>query len=41
MPSKPQVPGMIKGLGVTFGTMVQTMKPKKLGILTPAPRAMA
>ena len=28
---KPKVPGMIKGLGVTFGTMVQTMKPKKLG----------
>jgi NADH-quinone oxidoreductase subunit I len=27
----PKVPGMIKGLGVTFGTMVQTMKPKKMG----------
>jgi NADH-quinone oxidoreductase subunit I len=28
---KPQVPGLIKGLGVTFNTMVQTMKPKKFG----------
>ena len=29
--AKPQVPGLIKGLGVTLNTMVQTIKPKKLG----------
>ena len=28
---KPQVPGLIKGLGVTFNTLAQTLKPKKLG----------
>ena len=28
---KPQLPGLIKGLGVTFNTMVQTMKPKRFG----------
>ena len=28
---KPQVPGLVKGLGVTFGTMLQTIKPRKLG----------
>ena len=31
MPSKPQVPGLVKGLGVTFNTMMQTIKPKKFG----------
>ena len=29
--SKPRVPGLLKGLGVTLGTMAQTLKPKKLG----------
>jgi NADH-quinone oxidoreductase subunit I len=29
--SKPQVPGLLKGLGVTLGTMMQTIKPKRLG----------
>ena len=28
---RPQLPGLVKGLGVTLGTMVQTLKPKKLG----------
>ena len=31
MANKPHVPGLIKGLGVTLNTMVQTIKPKKLG----------
>ena len=31
MPNKPQLPGLAKGLGVTFKTLAQTMKPKKLG----------
>jgi hypothetical protein len=26
MPPKPKVPGLIKGLGVTFGEMVKTLK---------------
>jgi NADH-quinone oxidoreductase subunit I len=30
-PKKPQVPGLLKGLGVTLNTMAQTLKPKKLG----------
>ena len=29
--NKPQVPGLIKGLGVTLSTMAQTIKPKKFG----------
>ncbi|MDO8362295.1 MAG: NADH-quinone oxidoreductase subunit I [Actinomycetota bacterium] len=31
MAAKPQVPGLLKGLGVTFATMAQTLKPKKMG----------
>ncbi|MEO7371674.1 MAG: NADH-quinone oxidoreductase subunit I [Ilumatobacteraceae bacterium] len=31
MAGKPQVPGLAKGLGVTFKTLAQTIKPKKLG----------
>jgi NADH-quinone oxidoreductase subunit I len=29
--AKPQVPGLLKGLGVTLATMMQTIKPKRLG----------
>ena len=31
MPPKPQVPGLVKGLGVTFKTLAQTIKPKSMG----------
>ena len=27
----PKVPGLVKGLGVTLGTMLQVMKPKSRG----------
>ena len=27
----PKLPGVLKGLGVTFGTIVQTTKPKRFG----------
>ncbi|MCB1248667.1 MAG: NADH-quinone oxidoreductase subunit I [Acidimicrobiales bacterium] len=30
-PPKPKVPGLIKGLGVTFGEMVKTLKPDSRG----------
>ncbi len=30
-PKKPQMPGMIKGLGVTFKEMVNTLKPDSKG----------
>ena len=35
----PQVPGLIKGLGVTFGTMVKTLFPD--GAKNPVPRPAA
>ena len=31
MPPKPKVPGVIKGLGVTLSTMMQTVKPRRAG----------
>ena len=31
MSNKPQVPGLLKGLGVTAKTMAQTLKPKSMG----------
>ena len=31
MAGKPQVPGLMKGLGVTFKTLAHTMKPKSMG----------
>ena len=31
MAAKPQVPGLVKGLGVTFKTLAHTVKPKKHG----------
>jgi NADH-quinone oxidoreductase subunit I len=38
MPSKPRVPGVLKGLGVTFGTAMRTMFPRRgAKTLIPAP----
>jgi NADH-quinone oxidoreductase subunit I len=34
---KPKLPGLIKGLGVTFGEMVETLKPKGGPVTVPYP----
>ena len=31
LPQKPEMPGLLKGLGVTLNTMKETITPKKLG----------
>jgi NADH-quinone oxidoreductase subunit I len=31
MAGKPQLPGLMKGLGVTFKTLAKTMTPKSMG----------